>query len=342
MTDTEGAGALSYGETLSATVQSDVRYRVLAENLSDVVWTMSPQGVITYVSPAVEKVRGFTPEEAIAQTIDQILAPESQIESLGYFTTLAEAAAAGRPLPTYRGEQAYLRRDGSIMWADVSAIPLVDEDGTLVEILGVSRDISALREKQDELRRALDEVAALAADLEAANTELRRLATTDPLTGVWNRRHFQEVAQRAIAESRRYGTTLSVLVIDLDHFKRVNDSFGHQVGDDTLVAVSERLMRELREVDVLSRWGGEEFLVLLPQCGLDDAAALADRLRRVLAGSPLLDDVTVTASIGITAYVADDDLDSLVKRADDAVFAAKADGRDRTWLCTLDGLRRSG
>ena len=137
---------------------SETRYRLLAENANDVVWTMSLEGTVTYISPAIERVRGFTVEEAMAQTLEQTLVPESQKESIGYFERLYRAIAEGGELPRYRGEQGYLRKDGSIMTADVIAIPIVDDEGRPVELLGVSRDISELKRQEAELRRVNEEL----------------------------------------------------------------------------------------------------------------------------------------------------------------------------------------
>lgn len=137
---------------------SETRYRLLAENANDVVWTMALDGGVTYISPAIERVRGFTPEEAMAQTLDQTLVPESQHDVLDYFGRLHRAIGEGGELPRFRGEERYLRRDGSIMTADVIAIPIVDDEGRPVEILGVSRDISELKRQAEELRRVNEEL----------------------------------------------------------------------------------------------------------------------------------------------------------------------------------------
>ncbi|OYU57165.1 MAG: hypothetical protein CFE25_08145 [Chitinophagaceae bacterium BSSC1] len=122
------------------------RYRFLADNALDVVWTMKIDGTITYVSPAVEQLRGITPEEAMNQTIDQILTPDSQAKSIGYIQKLYEDLAAGRPPENYRGEQEYYRKDGSIMWADVFTFPIVGSDISTTTLLGFSRDISKRKE----------------------------------------------------------------------------------------------------------------------------------------------------------------------------------------------------
>ena len=133
---------------------SEQRHRLLAENARDVVWSMSPMGEITYVSSAIEKLRGLTPEEAMAQRIDEILTPDSQAEVADYFARLHKAAASGGELPSYRGDLQYFRKDCSTFWTEVFAFPLADDQGQLIEIVGVTRDIDARKQHQDGLEQA--------------------------------------------------------------------------------------------------------------------------------------------------------------------------------------------
>jgi PAS domain S-box-containing protein len=133
---------------------SEERLRVLTDSALDVVWTMSPMGELTYVSPAIEQLRGYTPEEAMKHTIDQTLTPDSQVVSLQYFVDVATAMQQGLPPPEFRSELEYWRKDGTRFWTEVLAFPLLGTDGSLVEILGVSRDISQRRLYEDSLRQA--------------------------------------------------------------------------------------------------------------------------------------------------------------------------------------------
>lgn len=133
---------------------SEQRLRLLADNAKDVVWSMSPQGAITYVSQAIEKLRGITPEAAMQQTLPEILTPSSATEVVGYFGNLAEAAARGAQLPEFRGDLEYYRSDGSTFWTEVFAFPLQSASGELVEILGVTRDISERKQHEERLMRA--------------------------------------------------------------------------------------------------------------------------------------------------------------------------------------------
>jgi diguanylate cyclase (GGDEF)-like protein len=172
-----------------------------------------------------------------------------------------------------------------------------------------------------------------AREMEVLHRELDRLARTDALTGVANRRQFTDVAEQELARARRYGSDTAVAIVDLDHFKRVNDTHGHAVGDAVLRHLGERFRDELREIDLVARVGGEEFAVLLPETDAASALAVAERLRRSLgeasvtlaAGAAL----HVTVSIGVAAVSAGGELDDLLRRADDALYRAKHGGRDR-------------
>ncbi len=286
---------------------SEQRHRLLAQNAWDVVWTMGLDGSITYVSPAVQRVRGFTPEEAMAQQLDELHPPESAAKVGKYFAELFAAIESGTGVEVYRGEHEYYRKDGSIMTGELQVIPHVDAQGKVIEILGVTRDIS---------ERTMFEA------------ELTRLAVTDPLTGLWNRRHTTQLLSADLAQAGRGGQSLSLLMVDVDHFKSINDTHGHQTGDRVLVEVANRLRDNVRSTDVVGRWGGEEFVILLRYCGLRDAVAAAEKLRRRIAEVPFEDMFTVSVSIGAAELQDGDNLGSWLARADAALYSAKRSGRN--------------
>jgi len=308
---------------------SEERHRLLAENALDVVWTIEPDGTISYVSPAIEKLRGFTPAEAMRQPLEEIHPPESLAKSLGYFQELHARTQAGLPLEPFRGELEYWCQDGSTIWCYVLVLPLVGPDGTLRQLLGVSRDISERKRHELELRQAQDLTERANQALQAANAELQRLATTDALTGVWNRRHFEQVVAAEIQRAGRYGEPLSLLLFDIDHFKAINDTYSHLVGDQVLISLSHRVWDHLRGVDVLARWGGEEFVVLLPHCDGDQAQRLAEKLRALIAAEPFPVVGQVTSSFGVAEFRHPESADAWLNRADAALYQAKAAGRNR-------------
>lgn len=162
--------------------------------------------------------------------------------------------------------------------------------------------------------------------------ELEQQARTDALTGLANRRVFEDRLGKEMARSKRHGDPLSIVLGDLDHFKGVNDSFGHEVGDRLLHEVSRILQETLREEDLAVRWGGEEFLLMLPATNLDSAFEVAERIRSRIADGPIPCDgqnVPVTISFGVAQLARDESIHQLIRRADDAMYRAKSEGRNR-------------
>ncbi len=172
---------------------------------------------------------------------------------------------------------------------------------------------------------------------------LKNQATRDPLTSLFNRRYFEEEVSKRIALSRMNGTNFSVLMIDADHFKRVNDTYGHKVGDKVLIELASTSERALRDVDIVARYGGEEFVIYLDEVNADEAKNVADRLRETISNivvySELGEPIHFTVSIGISSSEISDDIDTLIKTADDALYRAKESGRNRCEIFTLDDMK---
>jgi len=169
--------------------------------------------------------------------------------------------------------------------------------------------------------------------LQAATRQLELLASTDPLTGAYNRRHFMESGNNELLRSNRYKHPFTVLMLDIDHFKAVNDTHGHQIGDDALKETVRVIEDTLRGEDTLGRIGGEEFAVLLPETDVARAGLLAERIRIAISEikiETLTEPLTFTMSIGMTEVRAGDTtMDELLKRADEGLYQAKEQGRDR-------------
>lgn len=163
---------------------------------------------------------------------------------------------------------------------------------------------------------------------------LEELSNSDAMTGLCNRRHFYELAGNEIARASRLQSSFSLAILDVDHFKNVNDEFGHAIGDELLIALAQTLKAKMRSIDIVARIGGEEFAILMPHTGLGSAITVMDRLREELADStvPLNDGrlVRFTVSIGVTAQQAGEaDIDAMLARADKALYTAKGSGRNR-------------
>lgn len=158
---------------------------------------------------------------------------------------------------------------------------------------------------------------------------LEELSLKDPLTKADNRRSFQEISRVETIRANRHGTPLSILIFDLDRFKLINDTFGHCAGDAVLVECCDIVRRNIREVDTLARWGGEEFLILSPQTDISGMTRLAQKLRKVIEQHRFSNGSPVTASFGVTQYHPGETLDELIQRSDRALYQAKEDGRNR-------------
>ncbi len=172
-------------------------------------------------------------------------------------------------------------------------------------------------------------------ELQTANRRLTALSQTDALTGIYNRRHLMETLQNEIERARRYATPLAFIITDLDDFKKLNDTYGHLVGDRILVDCCKRIAGTIRATDVLARYGGEEFALVLPQIVIGDAAMVAEKIRSTVAETPFPvegQQLEVSLSCGVSCYIDgfSDTVDTLILEADRALYRAKREGKNRT------------
>lgn len=165
--------------------------------------------------------------------------------------------------------------------------------------------------------------------LEQKNVELEKLSVTDKLTGIYNRIKLDDVLNYEIANAERYERSYSIIMGDIDHFKAVNDRFGHIAGDAVLVEIGKLMKTACRRIDTVGRWGGEEFLIVCPETNIDGAYELADRIRKIVASNVFPVAARVTMSFGVSEHTRGDDIPSLLRRADAALYAAKNKGRNR-------------
>lgn len=187
-----------------------------------------------------------------------------------------------------------------------------------------------------ELMQAHREQAALIDELRATRHELAERASTDPLTGLLNRRAFEQRLEQEVALIQRGAPLAALMLIDLDHFKTANDTLGHQAGDEIIVRFTALCREAFRQADVIGRWGGDEFIVMLPRTTVAAAEHAAERLHQLLVTAPLREGLSCTASIGISPLAGSSDMDECLHRTDSLLYRAKALGRNRT-VCEPEG-----
>ena len=218
--------------------------------------------------------------------------------------------------------------------------PVLAPDGTTRAMRPAILDTSH-RHEVTELRQSMEQLRLANQELQQAMAELEQLASTDKLTGAWNRRRIEEAVVNEMERLKRYDHPLSLLVIDIDLFKMVNDQFGHSVGDQVLVQLAVIIRRTLRATDSLTRWGGEEFVVLSPNTTLSTAALLAERLREKIATADFSTIKHISVSIGVAECMSGETWEDWFKRADAALYRAKSGGRNQV-QCAPEASPRLG
>jgi diguanylate cyclase (GGDEF)-like protein/PAS domain S-box-containing protein len=291
--------------TETAARQNEARFRSLVQHSSDVIIVIRPSGQMRFVSPSATRVLGYDPSELVGRQIGSVLHPEDTERSA---TFLAEAVRG--PGVTGPVELRFRQPDGSWLHTEILATNLL-RDATVRGIVLNTRDVSE--------RKRLEE-------------QLTHQAFHDPLTGLANRALFRDRVSHALALSQRQGHPITVLFLDLDDFKRINDSLGHAEGDRLLIAAGERFLCCARAVDSVSRLGGDEFAILMEHvAGSDGRTELLDRLTTAM-GHPFTlsgNQVQVTVSIGVATAGPGETADDLLRNADVAMYVAKRRGKGR-------------
>lgn len=293
--------------------QSELRYRQLAESINDVIWTLDPESLrFTYVSPSVRQLRGYTPEEVMAQPMDAALQPADAAWIRERIHRRVEDFRAGRVTSEDYVVQELQQpcKDGSQVWTEVVTNLARDPVTGAILMQGVTRNIS---------------------ERKAAQARIEQLAHFDQLTGLPNRSQLRRLLEQNLAGAQRHAQSLAVIFVDLDHFKTINDSLGHEVGDVLLVQVAQRLQAVCRTSDITSRMGGDEFIVVLPDTHAEGATQFAQRLLEAMRQPFHIggNEISAGLSLGIALFPDDGaDLDTLLRNADAAMYQAKAAGRN--------------
>lgn len=324
---------LILGKTKAELEASEQRYRLIADHVNDVIWTIDANGKVGFVSPSLRSLIGRGADELIGQPFSKLLAPASAaILEAALQERLHQASQPGFDVAPFRAELEHLHQDGSSLWTEITMNSLRDQDGRLVGFVGVTRDIRSRKLYELNLREARDAAEEANLALLSANALLHGRATTDMLTGVFNRSHFEDILMAQMEKSSLHGEEISLLIIDVDNFKSINDNLGHGMGDQILVEVTRLLISNQRKFDQLARWGGDEFIMMLPRTGAQEALQVAKRLCTRCAVHPFPTKQRVTLSIGAAELNCNETMNQWFDRADRALYAVKKAGRNEAKL----------
>lgn len=299
-------------QVANALAESRFQFQTLTEALPQIVWSCDVEGVHDYFSARWSEFTGIELDDVTPETWKQLVYPEHQemVQRAWH-----QARGTGEP---YDIDYRFRHHSGEYRWLRVMALPVRDDQGRINRWFGTSTDIHdgyLLAEERERLTR-----------------ELHRMATEDVLTGVLTRRAFFDRASALLRPDAR--GPVSLLMLDVDHFKRINDTHGHATGDKVLAACARQMLVGIRDVDIVGRLGGEEFAILLPRCTHDKAREVAERIRSRIEHTPFPgtdgQPWKVTASIGVTT-TSDDaaTLEQLLANADKALYLSKRSGRNR-------------
>jgi len=244
----------------------------------------------------------YTPDEVIGQTPRMFQGAKTDRERLRSIRASLERGES------FEAQVINYRKDGSTFVIEWRITPIRGGDGAIVYYIAIQRDVT-------ERERLL--------------AMLREQAEIDQLTNVYNRYEAREILRTELERSRRYATPVSVVMLDIDRFKPVNDEHGHGTGDEVLKGLAQFMMGRLRANDRLARWGGEEFLLVLPHTDGDCAEKAAEGMRGAIEGERFAGDISVTVSLGVAQHEPSEAIDDLIDRADTALYRAKQQGRNR-------------
>jgi diguanylate cyclase (GGDEF)-like protein/PAS domain S-box-containing protein len=310
--------------------REEARVRFLAfvmDKISSAVISTTTDMRINYWNKSAEILYGWREEEVLGRQIDEVCGTEFMDgqQEIAQRTLMVER--------NWRGELRQHHRSGREIWVDASVTLLEDDSGHFMGGITINHDVTERKLAEDELRRTKESIEQINLTLRRAFEREQLASRTDSLTGVFNRRYFFELLGYEFIASRRYERPLSIVMFDVDLLKKINDNYGHQVGDELLKKAAEVVRGELRSSDVLARYGGDEFVILLSNSDERDAFMVLERIYHELESAYVRADgkkLGVSISAGIASIQSDmEKPDQLVMQADQALYIAKNSGRNR-------------
>lgn len=272
------------------------------EEIDDLIMITDRAGRFTYVNDAYVRHTGFSREESIGKSASIL---KSGMHESDYYQKMWDVIRSGN---VFRGLIINRKKDGELYYEEKTISPIKNDDGIVTSYVSTGKDIT---------QRIMME------------KDLEKLATTDKLTGIYNRHKFEEIYKTEIERVLRYENSLTLIMFDIDHFKKVNDTYGHDVGDSVIKNIVDVVNKNIRTTDIFVRWGGEEFIILCPETDSSSASTLAEKLRSAIEATQFDKVGRVTCSFGVAIYSNKESGDNLIKRSDDALYMAKNQGRNR-------------
>jgi len=293
---------------------TDYSYKRILENLHDGLYFVDRNRVITYWNKAAERISGFGADEVVGKRCADNILTHIDGDGNSLCRSMCPMAHTIQDGMLREAEVYMHHKNGHIIPVSIRISPLQDRDGTITGGIELFTDISS---------RAANELRI---------KELEKLALLDNLTQLANRICIEREIQNRLEEKNRYNTLFGVLFMDIDHFKRFNDTYGHDVGDEVLKFVADTLIANARPFDLYGRWGGEEFVGIIRNINRNELILLGNRIRAMIEKSYILhnnEKLNVTVSIGAAVVHDDDTMGSVVKRADTLMYMSKKAGRNR-------------
>jgi diguanylate cyclase (GGDEF)-like protein/PAS domain S-box-containing protein len=305
---------------LGALTETERRFRLISDSTPVLIWVTDENGVRGFFNRTLINFVGTNSETIMNTDWSDFIHPDDR---QGYLATIRQLHASPQPTET---EYRMRSQDGKYHWFLEKILPRIDSNNVFLGLIASATDITSIKQAELLLSRTNLE---LEQEVARRTEQLEQLMLTDPLTGVGNRRHLTKRLEEETIRAQRYKRTFCAMFIDLDHFKRINDLYGHAAGDAVIIGVAERLKACLRDCDMLGRFGGEEFVVLLPETGIDDAVQVAKRMLSDVAHMQL-DNIpeTITVSAGLSEWKTEETGEALLKRSDQALYRAKEAGRN--------------
>jgi diguanylate cyclase (GGDEF)-like protein/PAS domain S-box-containing protein len=314
----------------------DLLHTIL-ELVSDGIWDWNANTGLVYRNPGWYKMLGYEPHslENTVLTWENIIHPDDYPGVMAVFDDYLKQRA-----PTYQSEYRCRMRDGSYTWIEDRGYVLSrNADGTVARMVGAHRSIDDKRRLLEELERRAHSLEAIVEErtreLSRVNQQLqvqleanRKLAETDTLTSIANRYLMEKSLPQECERAQRFRRPLSLIAMDIDDFKIINDHYGHALGDAAIVQVVEGVKHFVREGDLLARWGGDEFIMILPDTSLADARLLAEKIRGGLSSLPPVGAFQVTMSFGVVQRFEEEQQTGLLARADQALYRSKVAGKN--------------